>query len=147
MSQGTRIVNDIYRNNFLKLTVKFFSGKSQLRLARRMHKKVISMALPAGIELVLAADAMPIFLCRVGDYSSQPFLRAARLYQGLVGWNRLSSGVRLLRPLLGDKFFSEIIDNLLNTLYSTYEQYIAVAESEGTPLDSCFGTRLILGAT
>jgi len=105
------------------------------------------MALPAGIELVLAADAMPIFLCRVGDYSSQPFLRAARLYQGLVGWDLLSSGVRFLRPLLGDQFFSEIIDKLLNTLYSTYEKYIAVAESEGTPLDSCFGTRLILGAT
>jgi benzoyl-CoA reductase/2-hydroxyglutaryl-CoA dehydratase subunit BcrC/BadD/HgdB len=147
MSQGTRIVNDLFLNNFLKLTIKFFSGKSQLRLARKMHRKVISMALPPGIELVLAADAMPIFLCRVGDYSSQPFLRAARLYQNVVGWNLLSSGVRFLRPLLGDRFFSEVIDNLLNTLYSTYEKYIEVAESEGTPLDSCFGTRLLLGAT
>jgi benzoyl-CoA reductase/2-hydroxyglutaryl-CoA dehydratase subunit BcrC/BadD/HgdB len=147
MSQGTRMVNDLFRSNFLKLTIKFYSGKNQLRLARKMHKKVISMILPVGIELALAVDAVPIFLGRVGDYSSQPFLRAARLYQNLVGWNLLSSGVRLLRPILGDRFFSEAIDQFLNTLYSTYEKYIAVAEKEGTPLDACFGTRLLLGAT
>jgi benzoyl-CoA reductase/2-hydroxyglutaryl-CoA dehydratase subunit BcrC/BadD/HgdB len=147
MSQGKRMLKDFFTNAFLKLNIKFFSGQDNLKLARRMHKKVISMALPPGIELVLAADAIPIFLCRVGDYSSQPLLRAARLYQNFVGWNFLASGVRLLRPFLGDQFFSDIIDNFLTTLYDTYEKYVAIAENEGAPLDACFGTRLLLGAT
>ena len=147
MSQGKRMLNDLFLDTFLKLTVKFYSGQDQLKLARRMHKKVISMALPPGIELVLAADAIPIFLCRVGDYSSQPFLRAARLYQNFVGWNLLASGVRLLRPFLGDRFFSDVIDQFLTILYNSYEKYIAIAETEGAPLDACFGTRILLGAT
>jgi len=141
------MVDDLFIGTFLKLNVKFFSGQDQLKLARRMHKKVISMALPPGIELVLAADAVPIFLCRVGDYSSQSFLRTARLYQNFVGWDLLARGVRFLRPLLGDRFFSDMIDQFLTTLYNTYEKYVAIAESEGTPLDACFGTRLLLGAT
>ncbi len=147
MSQGQRMVDDLFLKTFLRLTIKFYSGKTQLRVARRRRKKLISMALPPGIELVLAAGAVPIFLCRVGDYSSQPFLRAARTYQRFFGWNQLSRGIRFLRPLLGDKFFSEIIDTFLITLYDTYEIYIEKAENEGSPLDACFGTRLLLGAT
>ena len=105
------------------------------------------MPLPVGIELVLAADAMPIFLCRVGDYSSLTFLRAARLYQGVFGWNLLSSGLHFLRPFLGDQFYSDVIDQFLTNLYSSYEKYIEIAENQGSPLDSCFGTRIQLGAT
>lgn len=146
MSQGTRMVNDLFLKNFLQLTLKFYSGKNQLQ-RMRSRKKLISMALPPGLELVLAADAVPIFLCRVGDYSAQPFLQIARSYQNIFGWNLLTSGVRFLRPIVGDQFFSNLIDQFLITLYDTYQKYIDIAENEGTPLDACFGTRLLLGAT
>ena len=95
--------DDLFLKNFLKLTIKFYSGETQLKVARRSRKKIISMALPPGIELVFAAGAAPIFLCRIGDYSGSPFLRAARLYQGIFGWNLLSSGIRFLRPLTGNQ--------------------------------------------
>jgi len=147
MSQGNRMVNALFVKNYLKLTVQFFSGKKQLRTAKAARRKIISMHLPAGIELVLAADAMPIFLCRIGDYSQQEFLRAARLYQGVFGWNLLTSGMQFLRPFLGNNFFSDIIDKFLTGLYSTYEKYIEIAENAGSPLDACFGTRILLGAT
>ncbi len=147
MSQGKRMTSSLFLKEFLKLTVQFFSGKKQLKTAKSLHKKIISMPLPVGIELVLAADAVPLFLCRVGDYSQQGFLRVARLYKNLFGWNLLSSGIQFLRPFVGNQFFSEVIDQFLTSLYSTYEKYIEIAENEGTPLDACFGTRILLGAT
>lgn len=147
MSQGKRMVEDLFQKNFLKLTIKFYSGKKQLQLTKRARKKIISMPLPPGIELVLAAGAVPIFLCRIGEYSSQAFLRAARLYQSVFGWDLLTNGVQFLRPFLGKQFFSDIIDTFLTTLYDTYQLYINKAEDTGTPLDACFGTRLLLGAT
>lgn len=141
------MVDDFFLKNFLKLTLKFYSGQNQLRRAKRLRKKLISMALPPGIELVLAAGAVPVFLVRMGDYSSQPFLRIAQTYKNLVGWNQLSSGIRFLRPLVGDKFFSNLIDNFLTITYSTYQEFIDKAENAGSPLDACFGTRLLLGGT
>ena len=98
MSQGKRMVDDLFLTNFLKLTLKFYSGQTQMRRAKRLRKKLISMALPPGIELVLAAGAVPVFLVRMGDYSSQPLLRIAQTFKNLVGWNQLSSGMRFLRP-------------------------------------------------
>ncbi len=147
MSQGKRMVDSLFLKNFLRLVVQFFSGKQQLLTARSLRKKVVSMYLPVGIELILAADAIPIFLCRIGDYSQQFFLRTARMYQNLFGLDVLSSGMRLFRPLLGSHFFSDIIDNFLTSLYDTYEKYVKIAEDDGAPLDACFGTRLLLGAT
>lgn len=141
------MVDDLFLTNFLKLTLKFYSGQSQMRRAKRLRKKLISMALPPGIELVLAAGAVPVFLARMGDYSSQPLLRIAQTYKNLVGWNQLSSGMRFLRPLIGDKFFSNLIDNFLTVTYSTYQKYIDKAENEGIPLDACFGTRILVGGT
>ncbi|MFX1294230.1 MAG: hypothetical protein ACFFD2_05155, partial [Promethearchaeota archaeon] len=127
MSQGKRMIGAIFQKNFLKLMVKFFSGKKQLQTAKSIRKKAISMPLPPGIELILAADAVPIFLCRVGDYSQLEFLRAARLSQNVFGWNLLSSGLRLLRPFLGDQFFSDVIDKFIINLYNTYEGYVEIA--------------------
>ncbi|MHA1265254.1 MAG: 2-hydroxyacyl-CoA dehydratase [Candidatus Helarchaeota archaeon] len=141
------MVKDLFLRDFLKLNLKFFSGRQQLRRALKLRKKVISMALPPGLELVLAAGAVPIFLCRIGDNSGSPFLQAAHTYKNIFGWNLLTSGVRFLRPLVGDRFFSDLIDQFLTTLYKTYQKYIDVAENEGSPLDACFGTRLLLGAT
>ncbi|MHA1651440.1 MAG: 2-hydroxyacyl-CoA dehydratase family protein, partial [Candidatus Helarchaeota archaeon] len=146
MSQGKRMVGDLFLKNFLKLTIQFYSGKTQLKIARRTRKKVIAMPLPVGVELVFAAEATPIFPCRIGDYSSMPFLRIARLYQNLFGWNLLTRGIKFLRPFVGTEFFSEVIDQFLINLYKTYEYYIDYAENEGAPLDACFGTRLLLGA-
>ena len=141
------MVDDLFLKTFLKLSLKFYSGKDQMRRAKRLRKKLISMALPPGIELVLAAGAVPVFLVRMGDYSSQPFLRIAQTYKNFVGWNQLSSGIRFLRPLVGDKFFSDLINNFLTITYSTYQDCIDRAENEGSPLDACFGTRLLLGGT
>ena len=49
------MVDDLFLKTFLRLTIKFYSGKTQLKVARRRRKKLISMALPPGIELVLGA--------------------------------------------------------------------------------------------
>ncbi|MHA1360024.1 MAG: 2-hydroxyacyl-CoA dehydratase [Candidatus Helarchaeota archaeon] len=147
MSQGKRLVDFIFLKDFLKLFVKFFSGKKQLQRAKSMHKKIISMGLPIGIELVLASKAVPLYLCRIGDYSSDPNLRALRLYQNIFGWDLTSRGMKFLRAILGDQYFSNIIDQILSNLFSSYEEFIAIAENEGAPLDACFGTRMLLGST
>lgn len=136
----------LYLKNLLKFIIKYFSGNAQLRAANKRGQKVVSMALPVGIELVMAADAMPVFLLRVGEYSSGTYLEAARIYKNLFGWNQLHLGVSLLRPILGNKFFLEIVNKLLANVYFTYEKYTEVAENEGAVIDGCFGMRVHLGS-
>jgi len=137
----------LYAKNLLKFIIKYFSGKAQLKAAKRSKKKVISVMLPVGIELVLAANAMPVFLLRVGNYTSGTYLQAAQLSKNLFGWNFLHTSIKFLRPLVGNRFFTDIIDNFLANVHGTYETYTEIAENEGAPLDTCFGTRVYLGST
>ncbi|NVM27262.1 MAG: 2-hydroxyacyl-CoA dehydratase [Candidatus Helarchaeota archaeon] len=147
MSQKKQMIELLFLKNLMKFIMKYFSGKAQLRAAKRSRRKVISVILPVGIELVTATKAMPVFLLRVGNYSSGTYLRGAQLYKNLFGWNLLHTSINLLRPILGNKFFVDIINQFIANIYGTYETYTEIAENAGAPLDACFGTRVHLGST
>ncbi|MHA1265255.1 MAG: 2-hydroxyacyl-CoA dehydratase [Candidatus Helarchaeota archaeon] len=147
MSPKAQMVEFLLTRNLLKFIIKYFSGTAQLRTAKRLKKPIISVVLPIGTELILAAKAMPIFLLRVGNYSSGTYLQAARTYKNIFGWNLLYQGINFLRPILGNNFFVKIVNQFLQNVYGTYETYSEVADNAGVPIDTCFGMRVYLGST
>ncbi|NHI90923.1 MAG: 2-hydroxyacyl-CoA dehydratase [Candidatus Lokiarchaeota archaeon] len=142
-----KLISDYLNSNLLQLTLEYYSGKKQLKQAKRLGKKVCSMMLPHGIELVKASKCEVISLYRVGKFDVDRELRLVRLSKNLFGINSLVQSLSFFNRTIGSDYLENFAEKLLNGLFSNYKNYVEIAANELYPLDACFGTRLYYGAT
>ena len=136
-------------SSMLKLMMDYYSATTQINRAKRARKKVCAMSLPFGNELVIASGAIPISLYRLGKYDpkTERMLRALRVSNNFFGMGNVSRSLSLFNRTIGGKYMQEFADNLLDGLFNNYKKYVDIAADELYPLDACFGTRLLYGAT
>ncbi|MHA1796834.1 MAG: 2-hydroxyacyl-CoA dehydratase [Candidatus Helarchaeota archaeon] len=142
-----RLISDYLNSSLLELMLEYYAGKKQLRRAKERGKRVCSMMLPHGFELVKASGCEIISLYRVGNFNVDRELRLVRLSKNLFGINSLSRSLSLFNRTIGSDYLDNFADKLLNGLFQNYKNYVETAANNLYPLDACFGTRLYYGAS
>ncbi|MHA1384181.1 MAG: 2-hydroxyacyl-CoA dehydratase family protein [Candidatus Helarchaeota archaeon] len=145
----SKLVSDYLNTSLLNFTIDYYSGKKHIQRGKRAGKKICSMMLPFGIELVNASDCIPVSLFRVGNFKVDSELRLVRVANSIFGISNVTRTLSLLYRTTkgGANYLANFSENLLNSLWDNYKNFIRTSADELYPLDACFGTRLHHGAT
>ncbi|NHI90924.1 MAG: 2-hydroxyacyl-CoA dehydratase [Candidatus Lokiarchaeota archaeon] len=143
----TSLVKDFITPSLLKVLLEYYAGKKHLQSAKRLGKKVCSMILPLGIEILNASGCKVVSLYRVGDFDVNEELRILRLSQNIFGIRSISSLLSVFNRTIGTRYLENFAEKLLDGLWNNYKEFIDLAANDLYPLDACFGTRQYFGAS
>ncbi|HME52717.1 MAG TPA: 2-hydroxyacyl-CoA dehydratase family protein [Candidatus Lokiarchaeia archaeon] len=134
----------------IKLAHAFFSGKELVQMYKQKQpgKKIVSVSFPFS-ELVYAMDAIPLNLVRYEDFTYKGMdglLRYLTTITKTLGWNSIDS---LLKLAYFTRSGADLVDFFVDNMITAYNERTAfltkLAEKNGFPVDSCFGSRLMYG--
>ncbi|MHC1590813.1 MAG: hypothetical protein ACXQS8_01895, partial [Candidatus Helarchaeales archaeon] len=124
----TDLISNFLREYALTLVLDYYSGEKQVRLAKARGKKICSIILPPGTELIEAAGLQSVSMYRLGSFVAEPELRFMRLTKSLLGGRSLVRGLGLLNMTAAKSYLKYMAEEgILGGLWKNYEDYLKVA--------------------
>ena len=123
----------------------FLTGRDYLRKKKfRENKKLVSVALGFP-DLVFAVGAVPVFPIRMESFEFSRYLTPITSATSVLGWDLTSKFLDFARQFDVLKIVDKILDDVISTLISKYNEMYELGVSNGVPAELCYGINALYG--
>jgi len=123
----------------------FLTGRDYLRRKKvREKKKLISVALGFP-DLVFAVGAIPVFPIRMETFEVSKYLMPLQSATSVLGWSLTSKFLEIARQFDVLKIVDKILEDVITSINSKYNQMYEIGVSNGVPSELCYGTNALYG--
>jgi benzoyl-CoA reductase/2-hydroxyglutaryl-CoA dehydratase subunit BcrC/BadD/HgdB len=123
----------------------FLTGREYLRRKKiREKKKLISVALGFP-DLAFAVGAVPVFPIRLETFEVSKYLMPLQSATTVLGWNLTSKFLEIARQFDVLKIVDKILEDVITSINSKYNEMYEIGVSNGVPSDLCYGINALYG--
>jgi len=136
-------------SSVLKMAYNFLTGRDYLKRKKfREKKKLISIGLPFSDLVYGFPDLIPVFPIRMHTFEIHKYLTYLGSASNVFGWNRVTNFLGFVKDL-GIKDISQtvddIIENVIDTINSKYNEMYDIGVESGISTDFCYGVKSLYG--
>jgi len=136
-------------SSVLRIAYNFLTGRDYLKRKKfREKKKLISIGLPFSDLVYGFPDLIPVFPIRMHDFEIHKYLTYLGSASNVFGWNRVTNLLGFVKDL-GIKDISQtvddIIENVIDTINSKYNEMYDIGVESGISTDFCYGVKSLYG--
>lgn len=136
-------------SSVLRIAYNFLTGRDYLKRKKfREKKKLISIGLPFSDLVYGFPDLIPVFPIRMHDFEIHKYLTYLGSASNVFGWNRVTNFLGFVKDL-GIKDISQtvddVIENVIDTINSKYNEMYDIGEESGISTDFCYGVKSLYG--
>ena len=123
----------------------FLTGRDYLRKKKfREQKKLISVALGFP-DLVFAVGAVPVFPIRMESFDFSKYLTPITSATSVLGWDLTAKFLDFARQFDVLKIVDKILEDVITSINSKYNEMYELGVSNGVPSDLCYGINALYG--
>ncbi len=123
----------------------FLTGRDYLRKKKfREQKKLISVALGFP-DLVFAVGAVPVFPIRMESFEFSRYLTPLTSATSVLGWDLTAKFLDFARQFDVLKIVDKILEDVITSINSKYNEMYELGVSNGVPSDLCYGINALYG--
>ena len=123
----------------------FLTGRDYLRKKKfREQKKLISVALGFP-DLVFAVGAVPVFPIRMESFDFIKYLTPITSATSVLGWDLTAKFLDFARQFDVLKIVDKILEDVITSINSKYNEMYELGVSNGVPSDLCYGINALYG--
>jgi benzoyl-CoA reductase/2-hydroxyglutaryl-CoA dehydratase subunit BcrC/BadD/HgdB len=136
-------------SSVLKMAYNFLTGRDYLKRKKfREKKKLISVGLPFSDLVYGFPDLVPVFPIRMHEFEIHKYLTYLGTSSKIFGWNRVTNFLGYVKDLgIKDinKTVDDIIENVIDTINSKYNEMYDIGVESGISTDFCYGVKSLYG--
>ena len=146
----SEVADELIRfSSVLQMAYNFLTGRDYLKRKKfREKKKLISIGLPFSDLVYGFPDLIPVFPIRMHEFEIHKYLTYLGSASNVFGWNKVTNFLGWIKDL-GIKDVSQtvddIIENVIDTINSKYNEMYDIGVENGISTDFCYGVKSLYG--